>query len=188
MTPSNEPDIFGPETGDSAEQLPTEYFANLPQEFLNEWLPDRVANLGWPAETRVQRWMPVLGEHPSQFRLRTWRKLELDLAGADWCNETATTIANLRATCFGSPPTRGWQGHSAEALRKTTRIAEYARTHLALPGCLMAFRRDDGLFLVDGYHRVTWLGIGRSIAGSAFPVSAIVSCFDGTLPGLTRTL
>lgn len=161
---------------------PAEYFANLPEEFKRSWLPARVNSRGWPAELHVSEWSAVLGEDPACFRLRTWREVTLDISIADWCGDTASTLDALRATCLGMPPTPGWRKHLDEAARKTKRIAEYASAHRALPSHLLTIRRPDGLFLVDGYHRVTWHGVGRMFAGAAFPVSPVARCFEGILP------
>jgi hypothetical protein len=158
---------------------PAEYFSRLPPEFVCDWLPARVENLRWPPDTNRANWTRVLGDAPDRWRNYEWTIGSIDLSTAVWCAQTSNTIRDLATACFGTASTASWRRHASHGLDKIQRIQAYAMTHRVLPGRLLISRTPSGLFLTDGYHRVTWFGFTSRLMGPAFPISPIAECYFG---------
>lgn len=157
---------------------PSQYFSRLPSEFVRDWLPAKVGNLGWPPETRLQGWTKVLGDSPERWRFYQWSECLLDLNTTNWRPDTETTVNGLLDACFKGI-SNSWARFANQSNNKIQRIQSYAMTRHMLPSRLLVAKTSTGLFLVDGCHRVAWFRYSSSMLGSVFPVSSIAKCYLG---------
>jgi len=157
---------------------PEAYFDRLPAEFVRDWLPARVENLHWPPTLRHQAWTNFLGDTPERWRLYRWREGSIDLNSTRWRPDTLEAIHGLTAACFRDVR-NPWTRLAAQSLKKIGRIQEYALIQRVLPSRLLVAETGGGLYLVDGYHRVSWFIFSSELLGAAFPVSATANCYIG---------
>jgi hypothetical protein len=158
--------------------LPNEYFSRLPEEVLRDWLPQRVRNLGWPPGLCREKWLPVLGDSPERWKNLVWAQVGLNIDGLRWRDDCEETLRDLTDACFGSVNNR-FASHVPHGLGKMRRIQSYAMEKRKLPGRLLIMQDKRGLFLVDGYHRLSWYHHHRETVGDACTVSAVAACFLG---------
>lgn len=157
---------------------PEAYFNFLPTEFARDWLPARVENLLWPPTLQHKKWTTVLGDTPERWRRYRWREDSVDLSHVAWRADVLPTIRGLTDACFRGTK-NSWARFADQSLAKIRRIQEYALAQRRLPSRLLIAETSNGLFLVDGYHRVCWFMFASALLGSAFPVSPIASCYFG---------
>jgi len=150
----------------------------LHAEFVRDWLPARVRNLRWPPADFHQSWTKMLGDIPERWRLYRWREGSVDLNNVAWRADVEPAIRGLSDACFNGA-SNGFAPIRSQSLDKINRIQTYSLAQRALPSRLLIAETQSGLFLVDGYHRVTWYKFTSSLFGQGFPVSPIASCYFG---------
>jgi hypothetical protein len=124
-----------------------------------------------------------LGDSPERWKELVWTPVALNIDGLWWRSDSGLTIKDLSDACFSGVQNR-FASHVSHGLGKIRRIQSYAMEKRRLPGHLLVMHDLNGLFLVDGYHRLSWYYHHRKMAGEAFIVSAIADCFLGKADGL----
>lgn len=157
---------------------PETYFYRLPAEYVRDWLPARVENLRWPPMLWHRSWTKVLGDRPEMWRHYRWREGFVDLSQVQWRADVGDTVRGLTDACFRGV-SNPWASFASQSLDKIDKIQQYAYKRRALPSRLLIAETEGGLFLVDGYHRVSWFAFTSDSLGAAFPVSPIASCYFG---------
>lgn len=162
---------------------PDEYFANLPHCIKMDWLPQRLANLGWNFQGANQNngWLSVLGEDPRIWRERVWRKSEIDFKSICLTKSSERTVRELLLTCLNLPPNEGWIRHQAQGKEKVSKIREYIQSNKKFPSYIFGNIYNSEVFLVDGYHRYTTFRMMQK-EELLDDVSTTITFYSGELP------
>jgi len=150
----------------------------VPEEVFDLWLNQRIENNGWPPVGPT--WHKVLGRMPLQdWQQLTWRKATVNLDSAPFTSNTQAILNGLIGANFHGELDE-YTKMLAHSQRKIMNISRYMAAHRKLPSKLIFVVRQDGLELIDGFHRLATYFFRKPSAVLNPPVSSEAAAWIGT--------